>query len=280
LAVDEMPHLVDMVKVLLALGLLSICVPGMADAAEVKRQGTENNSIETPVFLDALQWQSAYQGQKLNLDKMLRGRLPEGFKAGLTSLASQRRFHSDRPIMGVLCPGAKLDSTEIIKHSDFRQGMLEVELAFRLKRTLEHKVADVVTLKTLLDVVAPAAELPDLGFQSQKPPTVFDIVRANVAAHRFVVGTPVSMASIDPEAITIGLHIDDQVIYSAQSSTLIDGQLGMLLKLINDRIDQGWVIYPDQWLLTGAIGPIRPLEIGRYSMSFGDLGELSLLVEP
>jgi 2-keto-4-pentenoate hydratase len=280
LAIDEMPHFVNMIKVLSALGLLSICVQGMANTAEADSQGIENKSVETPVFLKAVQWQDAYQSQKLSLDKMLRGRLPEGFKAGLTSLASQRQFHSDRSIMGVLLPGAKLDSNEIIKRSDFRQGMFEVELAFRLKRTLEHKVADVATLKTLLDVVAPAAELPDLGFQSQKPPTVFDIVRANIAARRFVVGTPVSITSIDPESISIGLHIDDQVIYSAQSSVLIGGQLGMLLKLINDRIDQGWVIHPDQWLLTGAIGPMLALEAGRYYVSFADLGELSLLVEP
>lgn len=280
-----MPHFVNMIKVLLALGLMSVWMPGMADTAEAESQaienlGIENQGVENPVVLKALQWQGAYQSQKLSLDKMLGGRLPEGFKAGLTSLASQQQFRSDRPIMGVLLPGAKLDFTEIIKHSEFRQGMFEVELAFRLKRTLEHTVADVATLKKLLDVVAPAAELPDLGFQSQKPPTVFDIVRANVAARRFVVGTPVSIASIDPEAITVGLHIDDQAIYSAQSSTLIGGQWGMLLKLINDRIDQGWVIYPDQWLLTGAIGPMRPLEVGRYYVSFADLGELSLLVEP
>jgi hypothetical protein len=54
----------------------------------------------------------------------------------------------------------------------------------------------------------------------------------------------------------------------------------MLLNLINDRIEQGWVIYPDQWLLTGALGQMLPLEKGRYYVSFGDLGELSLLIEP
>jgi len=257
-------------KMVLAVALLSCSVVGFA-------QSGDEDSVES---LKKLQWRGAYQSQKLSLDKKLGGRLPEGYKAGLTSLASQQQFRSDRPIMGVLLPGAHLDSSQAIKLSDFKKGMFEVELAYRLKRAIRHPVTDVASLKKLVAVVAPAAELPDLGFKAQGMPTVFEIVRANVAARSFVVGTPVAADSVDVEAITVGLHIDDQPVFSAQSGSLIGGQWQMLLNLINDRIEQGWVIYPDQWLLTGALGQMLPLEKGRYYVSFGDLGELSLLIEP
>ncbi len=257
-------------RFVLALSLLGATAIGFA----------ETDEVESPESLNVLRWQGAYQSQKLNLDKKLAGRLPDGFKAGLTSLASQQQFHSDRPIMGVLLPGASLDSTQAISLSNFKKGMIEVELAFRLKRTIKHPVADVESLRALVDVVAPAVELPDVGFKVQGAPTVFDIVRANAAAHSFVVGTPVTAASIDVEAVTVGLHFDDMPLFAAQSDSLIGGQWQMLLNLINERIEQGWVIYPDQWLLTGAIGQMQPLASGRYYASFGDLGELSLLVEP
>lgn len=264
-----MQQFLNVIKRVLALGLLSAATLGFADSRDT----------ESPASVKALQWRGAYQSQKLSLDKKLGGRLPEGFKAGLTSLASQQQFRSDRVIMGALLPGANLDATQAINLTNFKKGMIEVELAFQLKRPVKHAVADVATLKKLVDVVAPAAELPDLGFKAQGVPTVFEIVRANVAAHSFVVGEPVAIESLDIDAITVGLHIDDQPIFSAQSNSLIGGQWQMLLNLINERVEQGWVIYPDQWLLTGALGQILPLEKGRYYVSFGELGELSLLVE-
>ncbi|MFT7405658.1 hypothetical protein [Zhongshania sp.] len=257
-------------NLLFVLSLLSLASTGVA----------ETDDTLSPESLNALRWQGAYQSQKLSLDKKLGGRLPEGFKAGLTSLGSQKKFRSDRPIMGVLLPGAGLDSVQPISLSNFKKGMLEVELAFRLKRPLNHSVADVASLKKLVAVVAPAIELPDIGFKAQGVPTVFDIVRANVAAHSFIVGTPVAIASIDVEAVTVELNLNDVPLFAAQSDSLIGGQWQMLLNLINERIEQGWIVYPDQWLLTGAIGPIQPLEAGRYNVFYSDLGELSLLLEP
>lgn len=257
-------------NLLLVLGLLSVASVGLTDTKQAQSADS----------LNELRWQGAYQSQKLSLDKKLGGRLPEGFKAGLTSSASQNKFRSDRPIMGVLLPGASLDSAQPIGLSNFKKGMIEVELAFRLKRVLKHTVTDVESLKTLVDVVAAAAELPDIGFKAEGAPTVFDIVRANTAAHSFVVGAPVAIANVDVEALTVGLHLDDIPVFTAQSNSLIGGQWQMLLNLINERIEQGWVIYPDQWLLTGAIGDMLPLSAGRYYASYGDLGDLSLMVEP
>ncbi|WP_159267651.1 2-keto-4-pentenoate hydratase [Zhongshania aliphaticivorans] len=271
---------------ILALCLLGLCSLSFSDTANLDGrhlnadEESNNEEVYDAASLKREQWRGAYQSQKLSLDKTLGGRIPEGFKAGLTTLDSQRQFRSDRAIMGTLMPGAGLDFNQTVKRSTFKNGMVEVELAYRLKRVLKEPVADVASLKRLVDVVAPAVELPDLNFNIEGAPTVFDIVRANVAAHRFVVGSPTSISSLDVDTITVGLHIDDQPIFSAQSNAVIGGQWQMLLELINDRIDQGWIIYPDQWLLTGALGKMHPLSAGRYYVYFGELGELSFLIEP
>jgi 2-keto-4-pentenoate hydratase len=265
-----MQQFLKVIKLVLALSLFGAATISWADS----------NGEEISASVKALQWRGAYQSQKLSLDKKLGGRVPEGFKAGLTSCASQQQFHSDRAIMGVLLPGANLDSTQAVNLTHFKRGMIEVELAFRLKQPIKHAVADVASLKKLVADVAPAAELPDLGFKSIGMPSVFEIVRANAAAHSFVVGEPVAIGSVDIDAITVGLHHNDQIVFSAQSNSLASGgQWPMLLELINDRVAQGWVIYPDQWLLTGALGQMLPLQAGRYYASFGELGVLSLLVE-
>ena len=54
------------------------------------------------------------------------------------------------------------------------------------------------------------------------------------------------------------------------------GQLDALTWLINEVLDQGYEIKPEQFLITGTIGPMVPATPGRYSADFAQLGEIKV----
>jgi 2-keto-4-pentenoate hydratase len=222
-------------------------------------------------------WQNAYLAQR---EALTLNAVPDGFKAGLTSIAAQQKFQSDRAIYGVLPAGSRLDSQALVHLSVFGRGMIELELAFRLKQAVITPIADISRLKLLVADIAPALELPDLGFLAGKKSGVLDIVRGNVAAHSFVLGQAQPLLGLDLNALDVVLRRNGKVVVSASSGELAGGQWQNLLDLINDRVQRGWIIQPDQWLLTGAIGGMKPLQPGRYEASIAGLNKLAIQLEP
>ena len=222
-------------------------------------------------------WQSAYVDQSLS--QTLPGvASPAGFKAGLTSLSSRQRFHSDRAVFGNLPAGSLLENGAV-SLAGFGKAMLEMELAFQLREVQRQPVASVVELKAKLARVALALELPDLS-RIPAPLNALNIVRGNVAARYFVVaaGVPLSTAAID--TLELQLMKDGELAAEAPARALAEGQWQTLLALINQRIALGWEIRPDQWLLTGALGGMQPLERGHYQLQAQGLPPLSLSVVP
>lgn len=235
---------------------------------------------------DSTQWQQAYSDQHETLLKRLDGRTPAGFKAGLTSGAAQQKFNSDRAVYGVLLAGSQQASGKPVQISHFGRGMIELEVAFRLKRRVTEAIADIATLKSVVAEIAPAFELPDLALLTQPSDGILGIVRANVAAHSFVVGDAVALNELlgkpmaDIDAMAVKLHSNGDLVLVASSGDMHGGQWQNLMNLINDRIAHGWVIEPEQWLLTGAIGKMLPLDTGRYEAKIDGLGELAINVLP
>lgn len=256
-----------------------------ADALAQEGALTPESSAEKQSFSDDA-WRRAYAEQHDAMLVRLNGLSPAGFKAGLTSSAGQKRFNSDRPVFGVLPPYTKIASEKSVELSDFGQGMIELEMAFRLKQTVNNEIADIANLKALIADVAPAFELPDLGLLRSPAEGALGIVRANAAAHSFVVGEAKALQSLastksfDIDTFAVKLSCNNDVILSAVSGDILGGQWQNLLALINDRVAQGWVIYPDQWLLTGAIGQMLPLQAGRCEGEITGLGNLAINVLP
>jgi 2-keto-4-pentenoate hydratase len=247
----------------------------------------ESLASESPSeTFNVTQWQQAYSDQNAILLNRLEGRTPAGFKAGLTSAAAQQKFKSDRAVFGVLLAGSQLAGLKPIQMSHFGRGMVELEVGFRLSRAVTTPIADIVTLKSLVAVIAPAFELPDLALLTTPSDGVLGIVRANVAAHSFVVGEAIVFGEslgkpgADIDAMAVKLHRDGDLVLSASSGDILGGQWQNLLALINDRVAEGWVIQPDQWLLTGAIGQMLPLQAGRYEAKIDGLSDLAINVLP
>ncbi len=232
------------VRALGRLGLFVLLLSGCAGPAE---QASD------------LPWQQAYRQQFH--EQAARG-TPAGFKAGLTTRQTQQKFASDRAVAGVLWnalePGAP------VSLAGFTKPMIELELAFRLREPVTKPLDNIAQLQGLVEEVAPAFELPDLGLLKHVPPSATDIVRDNVAAHSFVVGKAMTIPLETLDALSVRLWHNGQLLVEAPTSSLLGGPWQTLLELINNRVAYGWTIEPHQWLLSGAIGGMRPLEPEDY----------------
>ncbi len=203
---------------------------------------------------------------------------PAGFKAGLTSRAAQQRFGSDRPVYGSFAPAAQLPNAGSLSLREFSRGMVELELAFQLRREIHAPLADVAELRREVARVALAIELPDLG-QLPAGADALQIVRSNVAARYFVVGDSVALDDRDIDQLAMRLFHRDALLAEGRSGELEGGQWQALLALINQRLAMGWRLSAEQWLLTGAIGGMRPLQAGEYRGELGGTAGVSLRLE-
>ena len=227
--------------------------------------------------------EDAYHLQRLAVSEMSQGQSPAGFKAGLTTLAGQRKFGADRPVYGVLWPGSEITERQqalgvMLDH--WLRPMLEVELAFRFVDVPEHLNSGVGRgegrgLDTKYIEVALAIELPDLAF-SPGALNAVDIVGANVAARRFLVGKPIRIE--DWSQLSGAWRLSHNGALSQQGVlSAIDHEVA-LLHLLDHIEAQAYRLQPGQWLLTGALAGMKPAQRGRYTLSAEGLPELSLRV--
>ncbi|MGJ8687588.1 MAG: 2-keto-4-pentenoate hydratase [Spongiibacteraceae bacterium] len=222
-------------------------------------------------------WGQAYAQQGDAVRAVLAGRQPFGFKAGLTSAVGQQRFGSDRAVSGVLLATAQLRPQNSLRLSDFGKPMVELELAFRFARTITEPVESIDELKAAVAAIATAVELPDLSVLAA-PFTVFDIVAANVAAHSVIMGAPKRIEDCQCDSSAVRLSRDGEAIIGGNVAELDGGVWESLLFLVNSTLENGWVIYPQQWLLTGAIGGMKPLLVGHYRAQIEGFAPLEFTV--
>jgi 2-keto-4-pentenoate hydratase len=119
-----------------------------------------------------------------------------GYKAGLTSPPAQKKFKAPGPVTGVLLKSMQIkDGT--VDSTPFSKMMLEVEIGYRLNRDIKTPTTP-ETVKTLVDEIMPAVEVPDLNFATFKGLAFTDIIADNVGARGFILGNPQPVNKVDP----------------------------------------------------------------------------------
>ena len=201
-----------------------------------------------------------------------------GYKAGLTTPSLRARYQVDEPIFGVLPAAGRLEVGADLDRASFRLAKLEMEVAFILGAPVTGRVADVAALKHLVFAVAPAVEIPDLAFADLSTVTGPDLVAANVAAARFVLGqeripSDVVMSDINPV-----LRRGGEEILRGRFSDADGDPWNSLLWLVNKALAEGYSPGRGDVFLSGALGGMAPAEPGRHEADFGPLGRISLLI--
>ena len=97
-----------------------------------------------------------------------------GFKAGLTSLATQRRFGVDQPVIGVLPESGRLSTGATLAMVPGLK--IEVEIGFLVGEGDQPAA------------MFPAIELPRMNYADMKDVTLADIVATNVSAYEYIAG--------------------------------------------------------------------------------------------
>ncbi len=197
-----------------------------------------------------------------------------GFKAAVTAPQAQQAMGLKAGIVGGLfAKGGREPNSSLTLD---RQVLFETEIGFVVGKTI-NKVVTVDNVADYISAYMPVIELaaPNLA----QRPNGIDLIAANSASYGFIKGAQVaSRISTDIDAIQISQEQDDEVLYSVKAGDIMSGQLDALTWLINEVLDQGYEIKPEQFLITGTIGPMVPAKTGLYSADFAQLGEISFQV--
>lgn len=226
---------------------------------------------------------AAYRIQYSALHQVPLSLAPDGFKAGLTSAASQQQFGVGEPIAAVL-PGRTQLKKDIdgyhINMREYRQPIVEVEIGYRFAERIRYPLSDVQALQALVSEVLPVIELPDLGHaNADKKFTGIDIIASNAGAKHFIAGPGRAPSVSDPNAVAFTLYRDGGIVTQGGGRDALGDQWQALLFLVNRTLASGWTIEPGQVLITGALGKATPLQKGIYVADYGRFGRIEWVSE-
>lgn len=252
---------------LICIVLSSCSSPQRRVVDEIVTSWREHRSL--PNIDETLTINSAYQVQTRSVRAKLDGDTPAGFKAGLTSAPSQARFKTNEAVAGVLFKEGARKSADTLRLSELRGLYIEVEIAMRIGTTIDRPLDDVAALRTHIDGIAPAIELPNLDYtQPLQALDAIDVIATNVSAANYIVGEFVSPQQRDPNTVAIRLDCNDKEMFTGQARDSLGDQWQAALWLVNKMVAEGWKIQPGQILLTGALGRAVPATPGHCVASY------------
>ncbi|HKK75038.1 MAG TPA: hypothetical protein VJ953_08210 [Saprospiraceae bacterium] len=203
-----------------------------------------------------------------------------GYKAALTSPNSQALLQTDHPAAGYLPKSGWVPDGDTILAAAYTLPFIEVELGYYLKETIRTSVPDLPSLQALVASVYPVIELPDIGFDSIQQVKLTSFIAHNAAAKQFITGTatPLNQAP-DLNTLTCQMYKDGQLLGEAKGADALGNQWEALRFLINQRVEMGEEIRPNDVLITGSLGRLYPFATGSYRATYGPLGELTFVIQ-
>lgn len=225
----------------------------------------------------------SYAVQKVYSLKRLGELRPAGFKAGLTTEATMKRFGVSNPLAAPLFPEGAMDgSTEsvAINRASFGNLMLEAEIAFILAEPIETLLQNEAEVRAKVAAVAAAVELPDLFFTTPKLMKAVDINASAIASKAWILGKKVPLAEApDLNALIPIMTLDGAEVNRGKGSDALEDQWKALLWLVNKMVEEGWTMQKGDVLLTGALGNMIPAKPGEYVYSIEPLGQIRFSVQ-
>ncbi|WP_019926844.1 2-keto-4-pentenoate hydratase [Nocardia sp. BMG111209] len=199
-----------------------------------------------------------------------------GRKIGATSAAVQQQLGVDQPDFGVLFADmAYRDGDEIPMHR-LLQPRAEAEVAFVLAADLADGPLDVAQCRAAVAYAVAALEIVDsriTGWDISFADTVAD----NASSGLFVLGEKrSSLAEFDPVDVTMSMAIDGAVVSTGNGAACLGDPLNALSWLAFRAREFGDPLRAGQVILSGALGPMRPLHAGAtVTANIGVLGSVS-----
>jgi 2-oxopent-4-enoate/cis-2-oxohex-4-enoate hydratase len=252
--------------------------------AEEKREAIDKLTDANP----GLTVEDAYAIQSVTLARRreagLHGRPARlvGRKIGITSKAVMEWLQVNEPDFGFLLDDMEVKDGGTCARADLLQPRIEGEIAFVLKRELPGcfvvggvTVSDVVAAT---DFVLPALEIIDSRIKDWKI-TYRDTVADNASSARFVVGTSATPLSAVADLTTVGMRLaKNGVVASTGAGAACLGNPCVAVQwLANTLAKLGTPLRPGELVLSGALGPVVPVEKGdAFDLEISQVGRVSV----
>lgn len=204
-----------------------------------------------------------------------------GRKIGATSAAVQQQLGVDQPDFGVLFSDMAFTDGATIPMGRLLQPKAEAEVAFRLVEDLATGSLDVAQCRAAVGEAVAAIEIVDSRIREWDI-SFADTVADNASSGVFVLGDRWRLLSeFEPVDVTMSMSIDGTVVSTGSGADCLGDPLNALSWLARRAREFGNPLEAGQIILSGALGPMRPLHPGaQITVTIGGLGEVSASFTP
>ena len=246
-------------------------MPTMTDdqVASIARALYEAELTCTPIEAVSAQYpdadiEDAYRISQAVTDlKVANGRIIKGHKIGLTSKAMRSLSGATEPDYGTMFDDWFLLEGGTVPRSTMNSPLVEVELAFVMKRDLRGPSVNVADVIAATDFVVPAIEIVDLR-QHRGGATMLVNSIADAAACGFVIlgGRPFSLGDIDIREVGATLSINGDIEESGMARAVMGNPINAVVWLINKLAEYGVGVEAGHTILSGSFIKAIPFKVG------------------
>jgi 2-oxo-hept-3-ene-1,7-dioate hydratase len=205
-----------------------------------------------------------------------------GRKIGLTSRAMQQQMKIDEPDFGALLDYMIMPSGIKLRHSDFVDPKLEVEVAFMIGKRLSGDAITVEQVLAATDYVQPALELIDARSHRVHPVTkrartVVDTIADNAADAGVILGgEKVKPADVDMRWIGAIFSCNGVVEETGLAAGVLGHPANGIAWVARRLAPYGLAIEPGQIILAGSFTRASPTRPGDdFVADYGPLGTVT-----
>lgn len=206
---------------------------------------------------------AAYDIQKeLVALRKARGEKVVGKKIGLTSFAVQEQLDVDQPDYGILFHTMDVSSTGIFDTSKAILPKVEGELTFVLGKDITTKDITMDLLVESISEVRASIEIVDSRVEGWNI-RISDTIADNASGSHFIIGKDhKTLKEMDPSEVVMCLYKNGERCSQGTGKACMDNPLNAALWLAQKMADQGEPLTKGEILLSGALGPMVPVQKG------------------
>lgn len=185
-----------------------------------------------------------------------------GRKIGLTSQAVQRQLGVDQPDFGVLFDDMRYLDGDHVPIGTLLQPRVEAEVAFVLGEDLVDGPLDAAQVRAATEYVVAALEICDSRIASWDI-SFADTVADNASAGAYVLGPRRrTFGEVEPADVVMSMSIDGAEVSTGTGAACLGDPVEAVVWLARMARDFGQPLTAGQVVLSGALGPMRPVVAG------------------
>ncbi|WP_432696098.1 2-keto-4-pentenoate hydratase [Marinobacterium sp. YM272] len=240
-------------------------------------KSTEQIGLLTKAYPE-MEMEDSYRIQEKVVQKFVaEGRKIKGYKIGLTSKAMQEMIGASEPDYSAILDDMFVNEGAALLRDDFAMPMVEIEIAFVIKKRLEGPYVNAAEVIQATDFILPSIEVVDFRVAPEPGINVVDTIADLAAIGKVALGgNPVRLEDIDVRNINAELIINDEVRESGNSAAVLGNPVTAVAWLVNKLSEFGVAFEPGDVIFSGSCTRALPVHPGdkvtaRFDKGLGDV---------